>query len=81
MFKKPKPVQASSLQTTNQPVITKSNNSGVIRDSRIYPLLLKKFEETGGYVQSEDYDELEAEGELTRTQILKWFCNERQGHK
>ena len=51
-----------------------------IGDSRIYPLLLKKFEETGGYAQQEDYDELEAEGELTRRQISKWFANQRQGY-
>ena len=47
----------------------------------MYPLLLKKFEETGGHAQPEDYDELEAEGELTRTQIQNWFCDQRQGYK
>ena len=51
-----------------------------IRDSRMYPLLLKKFEETGGYPQPEDLDELEAEGELTRRQIKNWFHNHRQGY-
>ena len=47
----------------------------------MYPLLLKKFEETGGYPQPEDYDELEAEGELTRKQMKNWFDKERQGYK
>ena len=50
-----------------------------VRDSRVYPLLLKKFDETGGYAQPEDYDELEAEGELTRLQIQNWFARHRQG--
>ena len=52
-----------------------------IRNSRMYPLLMKKFEETGGYPQLEDYDELEAEGELTTTQIQNWFHSQRQGYK
>ena len=45
----------------------------------MYPLLLKKFDETGGNAQQEDYDELEAEGELTRKQITVWFADQRQG--
>merc|ERR1719447_757325 len=83
-FKKPKPVQASSLQATNQPVTAKSNNpkqkdgNSKIKNSRMYPLLLKKSEETGGYPQQGDYDELEAEGELARKQIADWFGDQRR---
>merc|ERR1711917_119867 len=44
-----------------------------------HPLLLKTFEENGGYADTNTLDEIEAVigGELTRVQITKWFHNRR----
>ena len=47
--------------------------------TKIYPFLLKKFEECEGYPTTEDYNELEdlADGEVSRKQITTWFWNRR----
>ena len=46
-----------------------------VKSTKCYPLLLKTFEETGGVADGKKLDELAAVigGELTRTQIAKWF--------
>ena len=49
------------------------------QDGKCYPLLLKAFEDNGGYVVTNKLDEIEAVigGELTREQISKWFQRRR----
>ena len=48
--------------------------------AKCFPLLLKTFEENGGYADRKKLDEIEAVigGELTREQISKWFHNRRK---
>ena len=49
------------------------------QDAKCYPLLLKTFEENGGYADRRKIDEIEAviDGELTRMQLCKWFYDHR----
>ena len=51
-----------------------------VKSTKCYPLLLTTFEENKGTVDQNKLDELEAavEGELTRAQIIKWFCQRRK---
>ena len=51
-----------------------------IRYAKCYPLLLKSFEENGGWTDTNKLYELEAatEGELTKNQIYKWFWHRRK---
>ena len=46
-----------------------------VKNAKCYPLLLKTFEENGGFANGEIMDEIIAAigGELTRSQISKWF--------
>ena len=46
---------------------------------RVKSVLLHVFAETSGYITGIELDELEEtlDGELTRKQILNWFCHER----
>ena len=46
-----------------------------VKSTKCFPLLLKTLEETGGVPDRNKLDELAAVigGELTRTQIAKWF--------
>ena len=48
--------------------------------AKCFPLLLKTFEENGGYADRKKLDEIEAVigGELTREQISKWFQHRRK---
>ena len=58
----------------NSPVI-KGWSGFLIQSAKCYPLLLKTFEENGGYADGAKLDELEPliGGELTRQQVSKWF--------
>ena len=52
----------------------------LIQSTKCYPLLLKTFEENGGWADTNKLDEIEAVigGELTRGQIRRWFYGGRR---
>ena len=66
-------------KTYHSPVI-KGWSGFLIQSAKCYPLLLKTFEETGGWADSDKLDEIESiiGGELTRQQLYKWFYNQRK---
>ena len=87
--KKEIPHKNSSIVNIKTSVAIKSDhwsenlvgNSSFVRyqDAKCYPLLLKTFEENGGYADRRKIDEIEAviDGELTRMQLCKWFYDYR----
>ena len=72
---------ANSVRTVHGKLCIRSRKGRFrIQSTKCYPLLVKTFEENGGYADSAKLDELEqlVGGELTRAQISKWFHARRQ---